>query len=62
LKFKKEAKERHIRVEEAITWDLGEAKSNLLTSKELAKELDNNLNIALKNNNVGSFILNCKTS
>lgn len=61
LKFQKEITEKHIWVEEAITWDLGEAKSNLLIAKESTQELTNK-NIALKNNNVRSFILNCKES
>ncbi len=61
LKFKKEAKEKHVWVEEAIIWDLGEAKSNLLTTKESIEELENK-NIALENNNVASFVLSYKAS
>jgi hypothetical protein len=34
----------------------------MLTTKESIEELENNLNIALKNNNVGNFILSCKAS
>jgi hypothetical protein len=61
LKFKKEAKEKHIWVEEVITWDLGEAKSNQLATKESIEELKNK-NIALENNNVANFVLNYKAS